>query len=155
MSSLRPVDGGVTAPSGFRASGLHCGIKANGKPDLSLIVSEPTATAAGVFTVNLAKAAPVYLSQDHLASSGGAARRDHHQQRLRQCVYRPAGHGATPSRWRSSPPPRVGCREHHVLVASTGVIGVNLKMDQHPRGRSASGGGARRRRRRRPPRARS
>ena len=34
------VDGGVTAPAGFRASGLHCGIKASGKPDLSLVVSD-------------------------------------------------------------------------------------------------------------------
>ena len=73
MSNLRPIDGGVTAPSGFRASGLHCGIKASGKPDLSLIVSDTPASAAGVFTVNLAKAAPVYLCQDHLASSGGRA----------------------------------------------------------------------------------
>ena len=59
MSNLRSVEGGITAPAGFRASGLHCGIKASGKPDLSLIVSDMPATAAGVFTVNLAKAAPV------------------------------------------------------------------------------------------------
>jgi glutamate N-acetyltransferase/amino-acid N-acetyltransferase len=72
--NVRVVDGGVTAPSGFRASGLHCGIKASGKPDLSLIVSDAPATAAGVFTVNLAKAAPLYLCQDHLASSKGMAR---------------------------------------------------------------------------------
>ena len=51
MSNLRPIEGGVTAPSGFRASGLHCGIKASGKPDLSLIVSDTPATAAGVFTI--------------------------------------------------------------------------------------------------------
>ena len=60
---MRAIEGGVTAPSGFRASGLHCGIKANGKPDLSLIVSDLPASAAGVFTVNLAKAAPVFLSR--------------------------------------------------------------------------------------------
>jgi hypothetical protein len=71
MSSKRVHRGGVTAPSGFRASGLHCGIKASGKPDLSLIVSDTPASAAGVFTVNLAKAAPCYLCQDHLASSHG------------------------------------------------------------------------------------
>ena len=47
MSKPRPIDGGVTAPSGFRASGLHCGIKASGKPDLSLIVSDAAAAAAG------------------------------------------------------------------------------------------------------------
>jgi len=63
------MEGGVTAPAGFRASGLHCGIKANGKPDLSLIVSDTLAAAAGVFTTNLAKAAPIYLCQDHLAAS--------------------------------------------------------------------------------------
>ncbi len=93
MSDLRPIDGGVTAPAGFRASGLHCGIKASGKPDLSLIVSDTPATAAGVFTMNLAKAAPVLVCQDHLASSGGRATRDRHQQRLRQRLHRPAGRG--------------------------------------------------------------
>jgi glutamate N-acetyltransferase/amino-acid N-acetyltransferase len=73
MSSVQPIAGGVTAPAGYRASGLHCGIKANGKPDLSLIVSDRPAAAAGLFTINLAKAAPVYLCQDHLARSGGRA----------------------------------------------------------------------------------
>ena len=62
MSKPRPIDGGVTAPSGFRASGLHCGIKASGKPDLSLIVSDTPASAAGLFTLNLAKAAPRSVS---------------------------------------------------------------------------------------------
>src|SRR5687767_8675409 len=72
--NLREIEGGVTAPSGFRASGLHCGIKASGKPDLSLIVSDTPASAAGVFTINLAKAAPIYLCQHHLAASGGRAK---------------------------------------------------------------------------------
>ena len=67
------IEGGVTAPSGFRASGLHCGIKASGKPDLSLIVSDAPASAAGLFTINLAKAAPLFLCQDHLKASGGYA----------------------------------------------------------------------------------
>ena len=49
--------------TGFRAAGLHCGIKANGKPDLSLVVSDGPATAAGVFTLNLAKAAPVLAAR--------------------------------------------------------------------------------------------
>src|SRR6188768_3223499 len=66
--------GGVTSPQGFRAAGLHCGIKANGKPDLSLVVSDVPATAAGVFTLNLAKAAPVLVSQANLTTSGGRAR---------------------------------------------------------------------------------
>src|SRR5918993_406918 len=66
--------GGVTSPLAFKAAGMHCGIKANGKPDLSLIVSELPATASGVFTTNLAKAAPILVSQEHLAGSGGRAR---------------------------------------------------------------------------------
>ena len=71
--------GGITSPQGFRAAGLHCGIKANGKPDLSLVVSDVPATAAGVFTLNLAKAAPVLVTQENLsaysdADIGAAAR---------------------------------------------------------------------------------
>ena len=101
MSNVRPIDGGVTAPSGFRASGLHCGIKASGKPDLSLIVSDTPASAAGVFTINLAKAAPVYLCQEHLAVERRLRAGDRHQQRLRQRLHRPAGRWPTRARWRS------------------------------------------------------
>ena len=129
MSNLRVVDGGVTAPSGFRASGLHCGIKASGKPDLSLIVSDTPATAAGVFTVNLAKAAPVYLSQDHLASSGGVAHAIITNSGCANACTGPQGMTDAVEMARITAA-AVGCREHHVLVASTGVIGVNLKMDK-------------------------
>ncbi|MDP2389763.1 MAG: arginine biosynthesis bifunctional protein ArgJ, partial [Acidobacteriota bacterium] len=51
MADLHPIAGGITAPAGFSASGLHCGIKASGKPDLALVVSDVTAQAAGVFTL--------------------------------------------------------------------------------------------------------
>ena len=74
MADIRAVQGGVTAPSGFHATGLHCGIKANGKPDLSIVASDMVASAAAVFTLNLAKAAPILLCQDLLASSHGQAR---------------------------------------------------------------------------------
>jgi glutamate N-acetyltransferase/amino-acid N-acetyltransferase len=70
---IERTDGGVTAPGGFRAAGLHCGIKANGKPDLALILSDTVATAAGVFTLNLARAAPVLVCQEQLSRSGGRA----------------------------------------------------------------------------------
>jgi glutamate N-acetyltransferase/amino-acid N-acetyltransferase len=54
----------VTAPKGFRASGVTAGIKANGRPDLALVVNDgPEFTAAGVFTRNKVKAAPVLWSQ--------------------------------------------------------------------------------------------
>jgi len=129
MSNLRSVEGGVTAPSGFRASGLHCGIKASGKPDLSLIVSDMPATAAGVFTVNLAKAAPVSLSQDHLASSNGRALAIITNSGCANACTGPQG-VADAKEMAQLAATAVGCREDHVLVASTGVIGVNLKMDK-------------------------
>ena len=59
--SIVPIDGGVTAPAGFRAAGLACGIKANGKPDLALVATEAPVAEAGLFTTNQAKAAPVLV----------------------------------------------------------------------------------------------
>jgi glutamate N-acetyltransferase / amino-acid N-acetyltransferase len=129
MSSLRRIDGGVTAPSGFRASGLHCGIKASGKPDLSLIVSDRPASAAGVFTINLAKAPPIYLCQDHLASSGGRATAIVTNSGCANACTGPQG-AADAREMVQLTAAALGCPEDHVLVASTGVIGVNLKMDQ-------------------------
>jgi glutamate N-acetyltransferase/amino-acid N-acetyltransferase len=127
--STKPIDGGVTAPSGFRASGLHCGIKASGKPDLSLIVSDGPASAAGLFTVNLAKAAPLYLCQDHLASSGGRVRAIVTNSGCANACTGPQGM-ADAKEMAQLTAMALGCREDHVLVASTGVIGVNLKMDK-------------------------
>ncbi|MDH5509586.1 MAG: bifunctional glutamate N-acetyltransferase/amino-acid acetyltransferase ArgJ [Nitrospinota bacterium] len=57
---------GVTAPAGFSAGGIHCGVKKTEDPDLAMIVSETEASAAGVFTTNLVKGAPVILSMAHV-----------------------------------------------------------------------------------------
>jgi glutamate N-acetyltransferase/amino-acid N-acetyltransferase len=121
--------GGVTAPAGYRASGLHCGIKANGNPDLSLIVSDRPASAAGLFTINLAKAAPVYLCQDHLARSGGRAVAVITNSGCANACTGPNGTADALEMARLTAA-AVGCSEDQVLVASTGVIGVNLKMDK-------------------------
>ena len=129
MSKPRPIEGGVTAPSGFRASGLHCGIKASGKPDLSLIISDTPASAAGMFTVNLAKAAPLYLCQDHLAATRGKAVAIVTNSGCANACTGPQG--MTDAKEMAQITAKaLGCREDHVLVASTGVIGVNLKMDK-------------------------
>jgi glutamate N-acetyltransferase/amino-acid N-acetyltransferase len=126
---IEPVGGGVTAPQGFRAAGVHCGIKKNGKPDLSLVVSDaPSTQAAGLFTTNLAKAAPVLVSQRHLAASGGAARAIVTNSGCANACTGPQGMAdaeemaALTARALDSP-------VEQVLVASTGVIGVNLRMD--------------------------
>ena len=65
------AEGGIAAPKGFLAAGIHCGIKHN-KKDLALVYSETPAAAAGVYTQNRVQAAPVLVSREHLA--GGAAR---------------------------------------------------------------------------------
>jgi len=128
MSSRR-IDGGVTAPSGFRASGLHCGIKINGKPDLSLIVSDHPAAAAGVFTTNLAKAAPISLCQAHLAASHNQARAIITNSGCANACTGPQGE-ADAKEMAQLAARALECDPNHVLVASTGVIGVNLKMDK-------------------------
>lgn len=65
--------GGVTSAKNFTANGLSAGIKRSGKPDLSLIYSEVPAVAAGVFTTNSVKAAPVIVSQKHIKNGKARA----------------------------------------------------------------------------------
>src|SRR5437762_13914261 len=73
-ATVSAISGGVTTPRGFRAAGVSAGIKANGGLDLALLVCDGPARAAAVFTTNLAIAAPVVVSREHLARSGGIAR---------------------------------------------------------------------------------
>ncbi|MFH1347421.1 MAG: bifunctional glutamate N-acetyltransferase/amino-acid acetyltransferase ArgJ [Candidatus Margulisiibacteriota bacterium] len=70
---MKKIKGGVTAPKGFKAAGISCGIKKSGKPDLSLIVSEVPAVAVGVFTTNQVKGNPVLVSQKHLKNGQAQA----------------------------------------------------------------------------------
>ena len=56
---MKKIDGGVTAPKGFKAAGLYAGIKKGGKKDMAMVYSEVPCRAAGVFTTNVVKAAPV------------------------------------------------------------------------------------------------
>ena len=69
---MEHISGGVCAAKGFQAGGIHCGIRKNrGKRDISMIVSEVPASAAAVYTSNLVKGAPIYVTQRNLA--GGIA----------------------------------------------------------------------------------
>ncbi|HET7219953.1 MAG TPA: bifunctional glutamate N-acetyltransferase/amino-acid acetyltransferase ArgJ [Vicinamibacterales bacterium] len=135
MSTIetQAIDGGITAPSGFRAAGVACGIKATGKPDLSLLVSDVPASAAGVFTTNLAKAAPVLLSHDHLQRSAGRARAVVINSGCANACTGDDGHRDATSMAEHAAA-AVGCDLEAVLVASTGVIGVKLDMTKVERG---------------------
>lgn len=68
------INGGVCAPEGFKASGIHCGIRKNKtKRDLALIVSEKKASAAAIYTLNLVKGAPIYVTKSNIADGTAQA----------------------------------------------------------------------------------
>jgi glutamate N-acetyltransferase / amino-acid N-acetyltransferase len=127
---IETIGGGVASPKGFRAAGVSAGIKAKaGALDLALIVSDRPATAAAVFTTNLAQAAPVTVSKEHLARSGGMARAIVVNS---GCANACTGEdGLRDARTMATGTAHlVGCPVDQVLVASTGVIGVALPMDK-------------------------
>jgi glutamate N-acetyltransferase/amino-acid N-acetyltransferase len=121
--------GGVTTPRGFRAAGVSAGIKANRGLDLALLVSDLPAQAAAVFTTNLAIAAPVVVSREHLARSGGTTRAVIVNS---GCANACTGdEGLQVAREMATETARlVGCPTEQVLVASTGVIGVSLPPEK-------------------------
>lgn len=131
-SLMHPVtDGGVTAPTGFRAAGVHCGIKnpSAGNLDLALLAADRPVSAAAVFTTNRAVAAPVVVSREHLEASGGRVAAIVTNS---GCANACTGAGGVQvARETADKTARVlGCDPRHVLVASTGVIGVQLDIDK-------------------------
>jgi glutamate N-acetyltransferase/amino-acid N-acetyltransferase len=130
LQTLDVIAGGITTPKGFQAAGVHAGIKAKaGALDLALLVSDTPASAAAVFTTNKAQAAPVLVSREHLAHSGGVARAVVVNS---GCANACTGEtGLLDAQTMATAVARlVGCTADQVLVASTGVIGVALKMDK-------------------------
>ena len=120
--------GGITAPQGFRSAALHSGIKAApGALDLALIAADGPVAAAGLFTTNLAKAAPVLVSREHLERSGGRARAVVVNSGCANACTGDAGLRDARAMARAAGE-ALSCNEHEVLVASTGVIGVALPM---------------------------
>jgi glutamate N-acetyltransferase/amino-acid N-acetyltransferase len=117
---------GITAALGFRASAVASGIKPDGL-DLALVVADASCTAAGVFTANRVKAAPVLVSQRHLANGRARAIVAN-----AGCANAATGEvGLADARDMAEMVAHsVGCPIEEVLVASTGVIGVRLPMDK-------------------------
>lgn len=120
----------VTAPAGFSAAGMASGIKASGDLDLSLVATDDArvVSAAGVFTSNLAAAAPVQVSRHHLSSNAGRAAavvlssgnanaatgKSGHDAAARVCEL--VGHG-------------LGVATEAVLICQTGLIGIPFPID--------------------------
>ncbi len=124
---MKQIQGGVTAPKGFRAAGVHCGVKHGSSPekkDLAMILSDCECTAAATYTMNRVKASPLYITMEHLedgvlrgviVNSGNA----------NACA--PNGHEHAKAMCRAAAA-AVGVKEGDFAVASTGVIGQELNI---------------------------
>jgi glutamate N-acetyltransferase/amino-acid N-acetyltransferase len=123
----RLPDGSVTSPQGFRAGALHAGIKSDPqKPDLALIVSERPCAVAATFTANRFAAAPVELDRARV-KAGRAQAIVVNSGNANACTGREGLRNA--ERMAAWAAERAGLAPDHVLVASTGIIGVQLPMD--------------------------
>ena len=123
--AVKAIEGGVSAPAGFRAAGVACGIKKSGGLDLALIVSDSAAAAAAVFTTNKAQAAPVLVSMARLRASGGRARVVAINSGCANACTGPEG-TATAQAMADAAARAAGADPSQALIASTGVIGVSL-----------------------------
>ena len=124
----QPISGGVTAPQGFQAAAVTAGLKASGKPDLSLLLAPEGAVCAGTFTTSLVRAACVDLCAERLAASGGHARAVlTNSGQANACT---GDRGLIDSqRATQALADRLGVAAEEVLICSTGVIGVPIPMD--------------------------
>ena len=124
---LTNVDGGISAPGGFRSGAVHCGIKPSGDLDLLVLAADRPVSVAALFTTNLTVAAPVLVSRQHLAANGGSARAIVVNSGCANACTGNVGLDHA-KRMTEETAAALGCSPDHILVASTGVIGVALDM---------------------------
>lgn len=124
--TIKNISGGVCAPKGFKAAGMHCGVRKNRtKKDIAMIVSEVNCTAAAVYTQNKVYGAPITVTRENIAdgtaravicNSGNAntSNADGVEKAKAMCELTAKALGIEPS---------------DVIVASTGVIGQSLDLE--------------------------
>ncbi|PSB13989.1 arginine biosynthesis bifunctional protein ArgJ [filamentous cyanobacterium CCP2] len=128
MADWQIVSGGVTAPKGFRAGGITAGLKPSGSPDLALIVSDVDAIAAAVFTTSQVRAACVDYCRQRLQAKPTA--------RAILCNAGQANAATGAQGWADAvesaqlTAQALNISPEQVLIASTGVIGQRIKMEQ-------------------------
>ncbi len=122
---LKEIQGGITAPKGYKAAGVKAGIKKSGKEDLAIIYSEQAATGAAVFTTNKMAAAPVIISKRAIAKGKATAIVVN-----AGCANACTGQqGMVDAQAMAHMTARLlNLPEDEILVASTGIIGVPLPM---------------------------
>ena len=123
---LKYIEGGVCAAQGFRAAGIHVGVKTHAawKKDVALIVSDVDCAAAAMFTTNVVKAAPIHVDRKHLAD-GKARAIVANSGNANACA--PQG-DENAIKMCAAAAKAIGCPPEDVLVSSTGVIGQTLKV---------------------------
>ena len=122
---MKIINGSVCAAKGFRASGIHCGIRRNhSKKDIALIVSDVPASAAALYTTNLVKGAPLTVTKNHISNG------------IAQAVICNSGNANTcnangieiAEQMSELVAKAVSVKAEDVIVASTGVIGQPLDI---------------------------
>ncbi len=125
-TNIKRIEGGVTYPAGFRASGIHCGLRKNkSKKDLALILADKPCNAAAVYTTNKVYGAPITVTREHLkngmaraaiCNSGNAntCNPDGVDKANAMCAALAA---------------QLGIDENDIIIASTGVIGEPLPLE--------------------------
>ena len=121
------IDGSVTCPKGFLASGIHCGVKAGTtKKDLALIYSEVPCIGTGMYTNNIVKAAPIRITKEHLSDKKA------------QAIICNSGNancctgedGLSKAKLITEELAKeLNLKSEDILIASTGVIGVPINVD--------------------------
>ncbi len=128
---MKIIGGGVCAAKGFKANGIHCGIRKNKlKKDLSLIVSENVASCAAVYTTNLVCGAPITVTKEHLKDGKAKA-----------CICNSGiantcctGGVDVAERISAGIAEKLNCNPNDIVIASTGVIGQPLNPEPIEKG---------------------
>lgn len=124
---MQVIEGSITAPKGFKAAGVCAEIKKKGKKDVAIIYSEAKCVAAGVFTTNIVRAACVDISRTHLAD-GTAQAIVANSGNANACTGKQGEEDTVAMANLTAE--LLGIEPQDVVVASTGVIGVNMPMDK-------------------------
>lgn len=125
---MKIIDGGVTAAKGFEAASTAAEIKYKGRTDMAMVFSEVPCVAAGTFTTNVVKAAPVRWDQDIVYNHQGARAVICNSGIANACTGE-EGFGYCKETAKAASE-SLGIPEDSVLVASTGVIGMQLPIDR-------------------------
>lgn len=124
---FQEISGGITAPTGFKAGGLFCGIR-KARKDLALIVSEIPAVAAAVFTQNVLQAAPILVSKIQLKKSPYCSAVVVNSGNANACTGERGLNDAWAMAHATADALKIPSKD--VIVSSTGVIGQNLPIEK-------------------------